>query len=143
MENIKNSMTTPTIKVKIKKLFEPKVDNYGKTKIDGIVVYNGTEYYGTFNQKQMEFAKEGREVIGIRKSYNGKFYYEWNPDETTPLTKTFERATAEPAKDITQERILKGMIYNNVSRRSTNQKPITILDMCKEEYEVMKDWLIS
>ena len=59
--------------------------------------------------------------------------------------KTKEDAPSSyPQEDPTQERIIRGMIYNNVSRRAPDTDSAEdILSQCKVEYDIMKDWLTS
>ena len=88
MENIKKALTLPSIQVTVKKCFEPETNNYGKTQMNCIVTYKGTEYYATISDKLMDSVKAGVKLTGIRESYRGSFFYKWaladdlpNPDD--------------------------------------------------------------
>jgi hypothetical protein len=94
MDNINKAIKDPTITVEVKKCFEPKLDNFGNTKMSCVVSYGGNEYFASFKQKQFHLAKVGNKVLGTRESYNGNFFYKWHQAEKSEMEKTFDNATS-------------------------------------------------
>jgi len=143
--------------VQIVSIGKPEQGKYG-SQYQCEVVVNGTAMQWTMSQvKHDQFFeagfKQGDTVLfekwrdGIKKGYNFK-----SPDKSNPYNQDIVNPQdvkyADPPqlqqKDDIQERIVKGMVYNNTSRRASNDcTPEAILDLCKAEYEVMKKWLTT
>ncbi|MFH1327372.1 MAG: hypothetical protein ABIH76_00745 [Candidatus Bathyarchaeota archaeon] len=132
MENINKALKTATITVKVKKVFEPKLDNYGNNKMNSIVTYNGVDYYASFKENLFHLVKEGNEILGTRESYQGAFYYKWHEAEASEATKTFERATAEPVKDGYQEKVSRGASYNLAFQFCLKEFDMKLPDMLRQ-----------
>jgi hypothetical protein len=140
------------INIKIKKIFEEKTDNYGKIKKCCVVDYNGTEYYVDFKSKDWNLLSEGAVLSAVKKLYDGNPYFEFYAGSTnaeahsavhTPIQPEIKR---EMAQDATQERILKGMCFNNACTLLGVQAGYTdgqVLSVAKALYNEMKEWLIS
>jgi hypothetical protein len=122
---LKQAVSEPVIEITVKKTMEPKQDQFGKTKFSAIVVYEGQEMWADFAEKFVGIIKNGSTVIGIRKEYQGKPYYEWAVKNTTTAKaydapkKTGTYEVYEDAKDVfapkqdIQDRIIRGMCFNN------------------------------
>lgn len=147
------------INIKVKKIFEAKQDNYGNIKKCCVVDYNGTEYYADFKEKDFQLLTEGGVLSAVKKFYKDNLYFEFYEGATSSeatksvYNKTATEIIAESGgvmkQDATQERILKGMCFNNACTlfyAKNGMRDIgfgDVLKLSKDLYNEMKDWLIS
>ena len=143
----------------VKKVFEEKPDKYGKLTKGAYITVEDQDYNVYFKEKYFPIAVTGNKIMGVKKFFKGNPFFEWysggdgqtpnpnlpKPQEQPPIPPMPTQEVYEEKKPIdTQERIIKGMVYNNVSRRaSTDCTSEAILDLCKVEYNVMKLWLTN
>ncbi len=143
MENIKKALKKETVQVKVKKCFEPETNNFGKTQMNCIVQHNGDEYYATIPEKKIEQVKAGVQLLGIRKNYNGNFYYEWAMAEDMPKPEDMPVPMGDNRKiDVDWDEIAQGKVRHGVAvAYITNGKPLN--DITKEEINLWTQFIMN
>lgn len=100
LEFLKTIQTPDMINITIKKVFEEKINNFGKASKNCVVEWNGKEYYSEFGTKYYPIAIEGNKVAAVRKLYQGKPYFEYfsGGDGLTPNPGLYQPAQAAPVQ---------------------------------------------
>ena len=115
---LKQAVSESVIEVTVKKTMEPKQDQFGKTKFSAIVNYNGQEMWADFAEKFVGIITAGTTVIGIRKEYQGKPYYEWAvknnlSEKKANIAQDAKEVFIEGQKFITSNAIVDGSLKAN------------------------------
>lgn len=122
----------------------------------GIVIVNGTEFWCSFPEEKYNKFSDNDTIIGsYEQGKDGTFHYKWSkmggeqvkadplPDEDwTNLAPCKEN---KPEQQDIQDRIIRGMCFNNASTlvylSGQYVPPKEVKEYTKDLYSEMKDWL--
>ena len=166
---LKDALTVGAIiTVRVKKAFEPKDGDYGPTQFT-FLTFNGKDYRHYFKEKDFDMVTEGAVLQGLVESYKGSPYVKWSKTVQSDMPSAEEiqyimsnspnnpdnermdtRDTSPPMperKDDVQERIIKGMCFNNactlLNGRDGGLNADTVQELTKELHDKMYEWLTN